>query len=144
MITLPSSRAASFTFRPVPPGVKWSWMSASMTSLTEPRSAATLADLVAHLVQQEPDVLRVRGSALGRGQLVDLRRLLLAVAVDAADPLLQPGRVERDVEVDQPVAVGLQVDALAGGVGGDQDADLLLVRRGGELRADVLPFLGGR
>ena len=42
MITLPSSRADSFTFRPVPPGVKWSWMSASMTSLTEPRSAATV------------------------------------------------------------------------------------------------------
>ena len=76
-------------------------------------------------------------------ELVDLRRVLLAVAVDAADPLLQPGRVERDVEVDQPVAVRLQVDALAGGVGGDEDPDLLLVRRRGELRPDVLPLLGG-
>ena len=47
--------------------------------------------------------------------------LRLAVAVDAADALLEPVRVERDVEVDQSVAVVLEVDALAGGVGGEQD-----------------------
>ena len=54
-----------------------------------------------------------------------------------------PGRVERDVEVDQPVAVGLQVDALSRRVGGHEDADLLLVWWRGELRPDVLPFLCG-
>ena len=54
MITLPSSRADSFTFRPVPPGVKWSWMSASMTSLTEPRSAATVPIFSRTLSEQEP------------------------------------------------------------------------------------------
>ena len=52
--------------------------------------------------------------------------MLLAVAVDAADPLLEPVGVERDVVVDQAVAVRLQVDALAGGVGGQQDADRCL------------------
>ena len=70
-------------------------------------------------------------------EVEDLRGLRLAVAVDPADPLLQPGRVERDVEVDQPVAVGLQVDALAGGVGGDQDPNRLLGRVLGEPGPDV-------
>ena len=65
----------------------------------------------------------------------------LPVAVDAADPLLQPGRVERDVEVDQSVAVRLQVDALTRGVGGQQHPDRLLGRVLGELRADVLAVL---
>ena len=63
-----------------------------------------------------------------RHEVEDLRGLSLPVAVDPADPLLQPGRVERDVEVDQPVAVGLQVDALAGGVGGHQHPNRLLGR----------------
>ena len=75
-------------------------------------------------------------------EVEDLRFFGLPVAVDAADALLQPGRVERDVEVHQPVAVGLQVDALAGGVGGEQDAHRLLGRVLGELRADVLAVLG--
>ena len=60
-------------------------------------------------------------------EVPDLRSLRLAVPVDAADPLLKLVRVERDVVVDQPVAVLVQVDALAGRVGGQQDADLVLV-----------------
>ena len=107
-----------------------------------PEVGGDAADLLLHLAEEEAQILRVRGGLLDGGELVDLRRLFLAVAVDAADALFQAGRVERDVEVDEPVAVRLQVDPLAGGVGGDQDPDVLLVRRGGELRADVLPFLG--
>ena len=57
-------------------------------------------------------------------EVADLGRLGLAVTVDAADALLEPVGVERDVEVDQSVAVVLQVDALAGGVGGEQDPHL--------------------
>ena len=58
----------------------------------------------------------------------DLYFVRLAVAVDAADPLFQLVRVERDVVVDQPVAVSLQVDTFAGGVGGEQDAHRVMVR----------------
>ena len=46
-------------------------------------------------------------------EVVDPHRLrLLAVAVDAAVPLLQPVGVPRDLVVDQAVAVVLEVDAL--------------------------------
>ena len=50
--------------------------------------------------------------------------LLLAVAVDAAHALLQPHRVPRDVVVDHEPAE-LEVDAFAGGFGGDQDLAVL-------------------
>ena len=60
-------------------------------------------------------------------EVPDLRSLRLAVPVDAADPLLQLVRVERDVVVDEPVAVLVQVDALASRVGGEQDGYLVLV-----------------
>ena len=53
--------------------------------------------------------------------MTDVGCVRLAVAVDSADALLEPVRVERDVEVDEPVAVVLEVDALAGGVGGEKD-----------------------
>ena len=46
--------------------------------------------------------------------------VLLAVAVDAAHALLQADRVPGDVVVDHEPAE-LQVDAFAGGLGGDQD-----------------------
>jgi hypothetical protein len=69
----------------------------------------------------------------------DLRGLRLAVPVDAADPLFELVRVERDVVVDQPVAVLVQVDALAGRVGGQQDADLVLVGWLGERQPELFP-----
>ena len=69
--------------------------------------------------------------------------VLLAVAVDAADPLFEPVRVERDVVVDQAVAVALQVDALAGGVGGQQDADRVLGRVGLERQPQLLALVAG-
>src|SRR5205823_8661727 len=48
--------------------------------------------------------------------------LPLPVAVNAAHPLLQAVRVPRDVVVEEDVAA-LEVDALARGLGGDQDLD---------------------
>ena len=54
---------------------------------------------------------RLRGRG-GRHEVVDLRVLALAVAVDAAGSLLELVGVEGDVVVDQPVAVVLEVDAL--------------------------------
>ena len=84
------------------------------------------------------DLLRDAGHEVGVGgvgrrvvvgdEVEDLRLAGLAVPVDPADALLQPRRVERDVEVDQAVAVRLQVDALAGGVGGEQHPDRFLRR----------------
>ena len=75
-------------------------------------------------------------------EVPDLRSLRLAVPVDAADPLLQLVRVERDVVVDQPVAVLVQVDALAGRVGGEQDADLVLVGWCLERKPELFPLPG--
>ena len=74
--------------------------------------------------------------------MIDLGSLGLAIAVDAADALFKPGRVERDVEVHEPVAVRLEVDALTGRVGGEQHSHRLFGRVGGELRADVLTLVG--
>ena len=67
----------------------------------------------------------------------------LELAVDAAVPLLQPARVPRHVEMEEVPAVGLEVQALAGGVGGDEDAHRVLPRIGGEGTLDLLA-LGGR
>ena len=46
----------------------------------------------------------------------------LQLAVDAAVALLDAAGVPRQVEVEEVGAVGLEVQALAGGVGGEQDA----------------------
>ena len=53
----------------------------------------------------------------------------LELAVDAAVALLDAAGVPGQVEVEEVGAVGLEVQALAGGVGGDQDAQRVL-RRG--------------
>ena len=66
----------------------------------------------------------------------------LAEAFDAAEPLLKAGRVPGQVHVDEG-AEGLEVQALAGGIGGDDQADAplldglldLLALDGGELVA---------
>ena len=47
----------------------------------------------------------------------------MPIPVDTAHPLFQPVGVPRDVEVEQDVAT-LEVDALAGGLGGDQYLDV--------------------
>ena len=59
--------------------------------------------------------------------------LLLADAVDAAEALLDAVRVPRQVVVDHQVR-GLEVEALAGGVGGEQDLAVGVV---GELLGDL-------
>ena len=61
--------------------------------------------------------------------MVDQRIMVLAVAVDAPIPLLQPVWVPGNLVVNQPVTVALQVDALRGGIGGQQNAHVADVRR---------------
>ena len=51
----------------------------------------------------------------------------LADAMHSAEPLLDPVRVPREVVVHQQVRP-LQVDAFAGGVGGDEDQAVLVLR----------------
>ena len=62
---------------------------------------------------------------------------MLADAVDAPEALLDPVGVPREVVVDHQVR-GLEVQALPGGVGGEQDLDVGVV---GELLGD-LPAVG--
>ena len=64
-----------------------------------------------------------RASVRFEEQRGDLRCVLLAVAVDAAVALLDADERPRDVEVDEVVALAVQVDALGGDVAGDEDAD---------------------
>ena len=64
-----------------------------------------------------------RTARRGRSGRDDPRRVLLAVAVDAAVALLDADQAPRDVEVDQLVALRVQVDAFGGDVAGDQHAD---------------------
>ena len=64
----------------------------------------------------------------GADEVGDLYFVCLAVPVHAADSLFEPVGVERDVVVDDPVAVPLQVDALARGVGREQDAHRVAVQ----------------
>ncbi len=58
-------------------------------------------------------------AGVGGDEVEDEAVLLLAVAVDAAHALLQPDGVPGDVVVDHEPAE-LEVDAFAGGLGGDQ------------------------
>ncbi len=53
------------------------------------------------------------------------------------------GRVPRDVEVEEVGAVALEVHALARGVGGDEDADRVLVGRAVEGALDLLALVVG-
>jgi hypothetical protein len=62
-------------------------------------------------------------------QVPEVADLGLADAVDAAEALLQPVRVPRQVVVDHQVRA-LQVDALAGGVGGQQHLHFGVVLEG--------------
>ena len=77
----------------------------------------------------------------GADEVGDLYLVGLAVPVHAADPLFEPVGVERDVVVDDPVAVPLQVDALARGVGREQDAHRVAVQAGLERGLEVLALV---
>ena len=61
----------------------------------------------------------------------------LQLAVDAAVALLDSSRVPRQVEVEEVRAVGLEVQALAGGVGRDQDPQRIVGRVGVEAALDL-------
>ena len=62
----------------------------------------------------------------------------LELPVDAAVALVEAARVPGQVEVEEIGAVALQVQPLAGGVGGDQDAERMVFRLGVEGVLDVL------
>ena len=83
------------------------------------------------LARHADEELEVALERAGRRVLVSLSdevvdqddRARLAEAVDAAVPLRELRRRERDLHVDDAVAVVLQVDALARRVGGEEDPD---------------------
>ncbi len=64
----------------------------------------------------------------------------LEFAVDPAVALFQAAGVPRYVEVEQVPAVGLEVQALPRGIGGDQNADRMLPGIRGEGALDFLAF----
>jgi hypothetical protein len=80
---------------------------------------------------QDPEVGGHVGLGGGQGQVVDAGDLLLAVAVDAAVALLQGDQGPGHVEVDQVVAVVVEVDALAGCIPCDQGPDGALLQAEG-------------
>ena len=80
--------------------------------------AQGLADFQQFLFQHQEDAALDR---VGRHEIVDLRRVLLAVTMDAPDPLLKVHRVPGQVVVEQH-AGELEVDPLAAGSRANQDA----------------------
>ena len=64
----------------------------------------------------------------------------LEFAVDTAVALFEAARVPGDIEVDEVVAMSLEVETFAGGVGADQDADGRFLRRQVEGAFDRLAF----
>ena len=80
--------------------------------------AAVGLALLLDLLQQPGEHLALAG-VVG-DEVPQAADLLLADAVDAAEPLLDAVGVPRQVVVDHQVG-GLEVEALAGGVGGEQD-----------------------
>ena len=62
---------------------------------------------------------------------------LLAEPVDAADALLEPQRVPRQLDIDHQPAAVMQVQAFAGGVGGDEHIDLAVIERIDRERAQL-------
>ena len=71
-----------------------------------------------------------------------LRRLELAI--DPAVALFQPGGIPRQIEMNEVGAIGLKVDALAGGIGADQDTQRLDVRVRVEGPFDLFPSIRSR
>ena len=67
---------------------------------------------------------------------------MLTVSVDAAVALFQAVGVPGDLVVDKAVAVALEVDAFAGGVGGKQDADRRVLGIKLEGGLDALAVIG--
>ena len=63
----------------------------------------------------------------------------MKLAIDAAIALFETRRVPGNVEVEEIGAMGLEVEAFAGGVGGEEDANGVTVRRGVKSVFDALP-----
>ena len=61
----------------------------------------------------------------------------LELAVNAPVALLDTAGVPRQVEVEEVGAVGLEVQSLPGGIGGEQDAERIFCRRGVEAPLDL-------
>ena len=53
----------------------------------------------------------------------------LAEPIDAADALLEPQRIPRQLDIDDEPAAVMQVQALAGGIGRDEHVDAAVVER---------------
>ena len=70
-----------------------------------------------------------------------LGRETLAVAVDAADALFQAVGIEGNVVIDDPMAMKLEVNALASAVGSEQDANGSTLGRCLEGIFDSLPLV---
>ena len=68
-----------------------------------------------------------RFDSLLADEVVDVDRQLLAQAVDAADPLLEHGRVPGELEVDHAVGGALQVEPDAAGIAGEEHAKVGVV-----------------
>ena len=77
----------------------------------------------------EQALVYVALACLGGDQVPEMADLGLADAVDAAETLLEAVGVPGQVVVDHEVGA-LEVDALAGGVGGEEDAHLRVVAEG--------------
>ena len=88
----------------------------------------------------EPGFARLEALA---DEVVDLARSGDGWPWRSMRPLRCSSRVgrERDLHVDHAVAVALQVDALAGGVGGEQDPDRRAIGRRLELGLDALALV---
>ena len=80
---------------------------------------------------QQPLVHRAL-ARLTRDQVPQVAHLRLPDAVDTAEALFQPVGVPRQVIVDHQMRAALQVDPFAGGIVGQQEADLRVVVEGGD------------
>ena len=107
------------------------------------RETAQLLLDVLRLADQRPKDAVFRPLLVDEVMAVDLV-IGLELAVDAAVALLHAAGVPRNVEVEEVPAVGLEVEALAGGVGGDQDADRVFGRVAVERLLDLLALVGRR
>lgn len=75
-------------------------------------------------------------------RMPDIRRLLLAMPVNATVALFHHVRIPGNLDVNEVVAVVLEVYALGRRIGGEQDADLRNIRRGLERGGDLGSFFG--
>ena len=71
---------------------------------------------------QDPHIAHTRMRAFA-DKIINLRLAILAVAIDPPVALLKAQQRPREIEMDQPVALIVEVEPLGRHVGGDQDPD---------------------